>query len=61
MARYVFFPAIFWCRWVDPPGNPLHSLRWLSVGLVFNVLIKRRFPRLVAQLQLCPVWRLGYR
>jgi hypothetical protein len=43
MLRYVFFPAIFGAAGMIPPATVYWLGSWCIVGLIFNLIIKKRF------------------
>jgi OPT family oligopeptide transporter len=43
IARYVFFPAIFGISGMIPPATIFQLLCWLTIGLTFNVIVKRKY------------------
>ncbi|KAH8896754.1 OPT family small oligopeptide transporter [Thozetella sp. PMI_491] len=43
MARYIFWPAIFGVSGMIPPATIFQLLCWLTIGLAFNVIVKRRY------------------
>ncbi|KAK6071511.1 OPT family small oligopeptide transporter [Seiridium cupressi] len=42
IARYIFFPAVFGVSGMIPPATIFQLLCWLTIGIGFNVIIKRR-------------------
>lgn len=44
ILRYVFFPALFGVSGMIPPATIFNLLCYLTIGIIFNVIIKRRFP-----------------
>lgn len=44
ILRYVFFPALFGVSGMIPPATIFNLLCYLTIGIIFNVIIKRKFP-----------------
>ncbi|KAH6653062.1 OPT oligopeptide transporter protein-domain-containing protein [Truncatella angustata] len=42
-AKYIFFPALFGISGMIPPATLFALLCWLTVGLTFNVVVKRKY------------------
>lgn len=44
ILRYIFFPALFGVSGMIPPATIFNLLCYLTIGIIFNVVLKRYYP-----------------